>query len=170
MNDSFCDKIIPNHFHFHHAHCEHVIVSNRKRDYFWNVHTNQVSWRHPNDPRADITYPACWQNTGTPTFERFPLNIDRIRLKPKEININRVLLIRVYHSIGDGGNLFIYLFIYLFVFAADDKETTNDTRHQQPGETRTLKSKVKVGKHPSLMKVSELSLNEREGKWSGVRF
>ncbi|XP_047122845.1 polyglutamine-binding protein 1 isoform X1 [Hydra vulgaris] len=33
----------------------------RSHDYFWNVHTNQVSWRHPNDPRAEITYPAAWQ-------------------------------------------------------------------------------------------------------------
>jgi len=68
------------------------------RDYFWNVHTNQVSWRHPNDPRADITYPACWQNT-------------------------------------------------------DENEKTDEGRLQ--GETRTLKSKVKVGKHPSLVKAQK---------------
>lgn len=35
-----------------------------KHDYFWNVHTNQVSWRHPNDPKAQITYPASWQKAG----------------------------------------------------------------------------------------------------------
>lgn len=33
----------------------------RKREYYWNVHTNQVSWRHPLDPMAEITYPATWQ-------------------------------------------------------------------------------------------------------------
>merc|ERR1719427_999924 len=35
---------------------------NTNADYYWNVHTNQVSWRHPNDPRAELTYPACWLN------------------------------------------------------------------------------------------------------------
>jgi len=29
-------------------------------EYYWNVHTNHVSWRHPNDPKADVTYPAVW--------------------------------------------------------------------------------------------------------------
>eukprot|EP00112_Aurelia_sp_Birch-Aquarium-sp1_P013529 Seg2873.2 transcript_id=Seg2873.2/GoldUCD/mRNA.D3Y31 product="Polyglutamine-binding protein 1" protein_id=Seg2873.2/GoldUCD/D3Y31 len=29
--------------------------------YFWNVHTNMVSWVHPQDPRADITLPASFQ-------------------------------------------------------------------------------------------------------------
>lgn len=67
------------------------------RDYFWNVHTNQVSWRHPNDPRAEITFPACWQKT-----------------------------------------------------SEDEKK---DGRHRE--ETRTLKSKVKVGKHPSLLKAQK---------------
>jgi len=81
-----------------------------KRDYFWNVHTNQVSWRHPNDPRADITYPACWQNT-------------------------------------------------------EEKDKTDALRHSE--ETRTLKSKVKVGKHPSLLKAQkqrEKNAPYRKGK------
>jgi len=32
-----------------------------KHEYYWNVHTNKVSWRHPSDPRAEVTYPAAWQ-------------------------------------------------------------------------------------------------------------
>jgi len=29
--------------------------------YYWNVHTNMVSWRHPQDAKADITLPASFQ-------------------------------------------------------------------------------------------------------------
>ena len=38
-----------------------ILFPHSGHEYYWNVHTNQVSWRHPNDPKAEITYPAAWQ-------------------------------------------------------------------------------------------------------------
>lgn len=40
-----------------------------QHEYYWNVHTNQVCWRHPNDPRAEHTYPACWLTKPTSNTE-----------------------------------------------------------------------------------------------------
>jgi len=77
-------------------------------EYYWNVHTNQVSWRHPNDPRADITYPASWLQ------------------KPEEEEI-----------------------------LAEDKKDEDQAVEDipLPGKPeRKIPSKVKTGKHPSLMK------------------
>lgn len=62
--------------------------------YFWNVHTNQVAWRHPNDPRAEITYPASWQQ----------------------------------------------------------KKESKESKSTDDGKEDKSKSKVKTGKHPSLVK------------------
>lgn len=79
-----------------------------KREYYWNVHTNQVSWRHPLDPMAEITYPASWQQKSEKDVEE------------KEKNIS----------------------------------TTEDTNTKTDVEKKDdkTKSKVKTGKHPSLLK------------------
>lgn len=79
-----------------------------KREYYWNVHTNQVSWRHPIDPLAEITYPASWQQKAKPTTETLE---DKDREKDENKDKSEI-------------------------DKKDDKQ----------------KSKVKTGKHPSLIK------------------
>lgn len=51
----------------------------------------------------------------------------------------------------NGESTLYILFSYNITFYSDESEKAEDGR--LPGETRTLKSKVKVGKHPSLLKV-----------------
>jgi len=81
------------------------------REYYWNVHTNQVSWRHPVDPLAEVTYPACWQKK---------VQVEAIEEKEK-------------------------------------KEKVKDSTIKNDGERKDVKSKskVKTGRHPSLLKAQK---------------
>jgi len=85
----------------------------RKSEYYWNVHTNQVSWRHPLDPLAEITYPASWQQKSKQDI----MVDDMKKEETKKLNDN-------------------------------NKDRPRDV---DKSEERN-KSRIKTGKHPSLIK------------------
>jgi len=81
------------------------------REYYWNVHTNQVSWRHPIDPQAEITYPACWQK--------------KAQVEPIEEKVTK------------------------------EKIKENTIKNDDDKKDDKSKSKVKTGRHPSLLKAQK---------------